>query len=140
MDAQVDWIPVSEAAPLLGCSVHTVRRKVNAGELASTSDPEVLKQAFKGRGRPPKVLVSVQGISELRVDGDLEQPQGESADEASRERLVELETERVRLLAEVAKLKEVLRLSLAREDLLSQADAARRDQLLQFIGPDFPND
>jgi hypothetical protein len=140
MEAEVEWIPVSDAAPLLGCSVHTVRRKAKVGELPSTSDPDVLKAVPKGRGRPPKLLVSVQGISELRVTSDLERAGAGSADQECRERLIELETERVRLLAEVARLKEVVRLSLVREDLQSQADAARREQLSQFIVPDFPND
>lgn len=86
------------------------------------------------------MLVSIRGVSELRVDQDLGQPDGGSVDADCRERLAEAEAERVRLLAEIESLKEVARLSLVREDLIAQADAARREQLTQFLTPNFPND
>lgn len=140
MEREHEWIPISQAATLLGCSVHTVRRRVKSGELDSTTDSSIIQSAPKGLGRPPSMLVSIRGVSELRVDQDLGHPDGGSVDADCRERLTEAEAERVRLLAEIESLKEVARLSLVRDDLMAQADAARREQLTQFLTPNFPND
>jgi regulator of replication initiation timing len=56
------------------------------------------------------------------------------------ERVATLEAEKVALLAENTKLREVLRLSLKRDEHQAAADAVRREQLDQFLTSDFPND
>lgn len=139
MEAKEEWIRVSRAASLLGCSTDTVRRRVEAGELRATSDPAILAGVAPRRGPRPQKLISLQDVVRLR-SAEVANESLEVGQEDLVERVAVLEAEKAGLLAEIAKLREVARLSLIRDEHQAAADAVRREQLTQFLTPDFPND
>ncbi len=136
MDNGRDWLSVAEAASLAGCSKDTIRRRAENGELRTTT--EVPSHPRGGRGRRPSLFVARDDV--LRLMHRRHEPDRDDPSTASDTVSNELHAELARLKAEVVKLREVVRLSLARDELLAKADAARRDQLMQLIAPDFPND
>ena len=138
---------MSVAADLLGYSDDSIRRMVEDGRLEATSDPRALASAGGGPGRPPTIVISRESIdrflgrSNLRgrdpIDLDLAALGAELAIDRER-KIGELQAENARLRAELAKAQEVARLALIREAHMADAERVRREQLTQFLQPDFP--
>lgn len=130
-----------EAAVLLGVTPETVHRMAADGRLVKVSDPEALEKLPRRPGKTPQLLVdrqSVMGARERRLRR-LSVDNGFPQDFTTLAAMQELEQRNRELMAEVMKLREVIRLSLAHDEALEQADRARRQQLLQFVIPDFPD-
>ncbi len=139
-----EWVRVSVAADLLGYSDDSIRRMVADGRLDATSDPDVLENAGGGRGRPPSVLISRESIDRFlgrvsRADPFDAELAGLRPAIEREQKILELEAENARLRAELAKAREVARLALIVEERAAEADRIRREQLNQYLQPDFPD-
>lgn len=150
----------------MGVEPDTIRRMVQRGDLARAPVPTSEARKGRGRGRPPRYLVVADEVEAQRqtllqrLDAvDRQDSQGRelvsTADlSAVRELAARLEAaqhDNGRLRAEVAKLREVVRISLRDAEDRQRAQAEyiasvgrseerRREQLEQFIVPDSLND
>lgn len=143
-------ISIGEAMAILGVTRPTVHRWIKKGLLTATPNSSPRPP---GRGRPCVWLVDlgqVTALAQVRSDGDsragpmpdAQPPDAHAADAAD---------EVAQLRAQVARVTELVRLGLAREAELdeaaehdrlaaaarSRAEMLRREQLLQFVAPDF---
>lgn len=157
---QSSWLRVSHAAEILGCSEDSVRRMVASGRLVATDDPQTLSQSARARGRPPRLLVSRESVERAlakqavgsisgragardalerirALQAEVSALEAQLASDATLTRIQMLETENARLRAELAKAREAARLSLIIEDHQADAERIRREQLRQFLQPDF---
>lgn len=121
----VTWVRIPRAAEQLNVSEDTVRRMISDGRLDVTIDPEVLKAAATGRGRPPTVLVSLDSILAVREKESGPADAGITPGTALMERLREVEEELARTRAELEHVRSLVRDARDEEVARLRADLAK---------------